>query len=1754
MPDHAAALGAFTAVVKFALFIELGKVPRPVAIMSDQTQEDVPVLNPTMATRAAIPGSTLSVHQTAGCMARHKHAYGRSRWECAAHFVWDTLTHLSSIITFLRWLLSPLLGGMPNPIVSAVNTSTPPGFCAAPPDGSWCAVCVVNKNSGPAASIRFRDRCAKVSLHWVDHSVDLSITKTNTIEVAALVGDRIVGAASNDGTLLLCCGSSGRVSLFSVGNQGDCIAVDVPAGPWNCDVGGCAILSTRSKSVLRNFLFVCDASGRFFVGSTFEQEGHADEKPSCMAWRWLTCKTRSKLSIVHFLSQVNDVSFVIGGLGHMNLCGALELYDLAVDESGDLTSRSSSCHVEVVRRHSSLKNALPFSMCVSASAGRRGILAVFNDGSVVMLSSSSLRSVDKIWSPDVFRTDAGSALVAENTPFAAWMQRVVRVGWWSENAIVVIRRNGCCSIHSTISDNCAMKLLGPLEMSSNLAVSSELEVVQFLEGMPSATCFSHSSLKGSVWSVSAPTPTSTDLQLVHLRASDTASVFSSLIKRSCDFATLSSDVLAKPFSGAREFYLKFHNSCIPKLSLDTLLVAEFVSSKESLEQRILLLHQMSSALVVERAVRLLVCSLSELIFHLETTILHIDVVRVDDEVHSELINTLLWARIFSVSNRDGLDFKEFLNQSFVPVWGHLKVLDEATFPRSYREYICKRIVRDEVADVALALMMCDAPLFFDKYKLVDDIVFHFWNYCAPSYEEICCHMSVFEDTSTLRNLLPSVDGRPLRIYEQRHVCEQSDHSSSKDATRYSAIGFLDEDVVTSWYRKRIALIELQTGNVCNVRDLLDVAVSQCNLIELASELDDACDFYGFVYMTPICNIPCDDASMESFKLYSPPQRLWRLLSTFPLEDVPSAIVGVGRELVDRHNMQYASFLDCVRRWAFDRGTATDLHSPRRSATTLTGTVEYYKYDFLFAAIALETLNDASIDVLSWDEHGEAIVDLVFSVCMRCSSDHTELDAVSRLLNLYSNISGFASTESRNAALAKLAEIDVIRSAADVFRVRGIDPIQSNGEVWYFNTLIAKRGDFATFEFICSKIVDQAVCSDDIEISDPEFLQRDLTALARFNFGSDVADEEIGPLLLRALLQLRQWVKAEEYSKSLVFCRNKEVIFRSFQSCVTNAILCFENPAMSLTDCVHDAEICLQIAKNLIASPTLDSCSDDESRKFTEFNEIVHKQETLHRIAILIEDCGLENVQLPQISLAYFGDARQRRDIVAAIISEAPAIAPSQVMQLIEWFNLKDNKKDAVDVLSNATVQAFDAGRIMDAFELAKELCIFGQGESLPWAMLCKLARQAQSHVSDVQQNIVSTAVLHAPASDILDERNDRHWHINLPIEGETMYGVGVDVVMRLLCEDFSSCSNDKQWIRIKCIIVDSVCGVDPSLFKIVSQCLLDLCRHKCVLVNPKILDRSLEFVRDIEIVMHSAHSFGDLEILRKLCGGDDDVVAGMVDDIISQDELISCTLLKSILNVIECPEIARTRSESFILNVYKLGLSPFVMQNAVRCLSQFLPPWSWRHTLAEVTLRDHASVSATKGMLRCIVFAHAMSEVDSVVIGDIDYSLPHHSDESFDDRVQVLAAVGGANALNAAKHMQVLLEFGVDLSLSEIMSVCWQADHQLSLHKAVDIVHMVIGPHVEEGHVYNCVKMLLHVLELLGLVCIAHLIFHLFFQLTFTHSATILRCSSALTVAGYRFSMHSRSSLLRCRVSHRRSRRQCSEAFALLSKSGQLWS
>ena len=132
--------------------------------MSDDTPQDAPLLNPTMATRATIPELELPVLQVVERMALHKHAYGRSRWACAGHYIWETLSHLTAIITFLRWLVSPLLGRTPNPIVSAVNSATPSGFCAAPPNGSWCALCVDVKNDA-AADARSRDRRAKVLLH-----------------------------------------------------------------------------------------------------------------------------------------------------------------------------------------------------------------------------------------------------------------------------------------------------------------------------------------------------------------------------------------------------------------------------------------------------------------------------------------------------------------------------------------------------------------------------------------------------------------------------------------------------------------------------------------------------------------------------------------------------------------------------------------------------------------------------------------------------------------------------------------------------------------------------------------------------------------------------------------------------------------------------------------------------------------------------------------------------------------------------------------------------------------------------------------------------------------------------------------------------------------------------------------------------------------------------------------------------------------------------------------------------------------------------------------------------------------------------------------------------------------------------------------------------------------------------------------------------------------------------------------------------
>jgi hypothetical protein len=1717
--------------------------------MSDQAEQDAPLLNPALATHASIPESEVPFLQKVGGMARQKYLYGRSRWECALHFIWETLSHLSAIVAFLRWLVSPLLGPTTNPIICAVNNSTPSGFCVAPPDGSWCAVCVDTKIGRQAASARSRDRCSQLSLNWIDSSSDLSITTTKRIEIAALVGDRILGAASYDGTLLLCCGSSGRASLFSVGQQGDSIALDLPAGPWNGDVGGCAILSTRSKSVVRHFLLVSDASGRFFVGSTFQLDSDSTEATARFEWRWHASKNRSNLKIVHFLSQTSDSGFIVGGLGHMNLCGALEIYDVVLDETINPSEQLSSCRAKVVLTHSSLKNALPHSMCVSASSSPRGILASFNDGSIVMLSPSPEHSVKRIWSHDVFLACADNSSPVEDPLFAAWMHNVVRVGWWTENTMVVIRRNGQCSVHSaTISDR-AMRFLGPVQISSHSTVASEVEAVSFLPGMPSAIYFSQGTLQGNVLSVSASIPPSKCAEVLLLKASDIQSVFSSLTKRCHDFAVQSCDVNAKPFSGAREFYLKFQHSCVPSLSLDSLLVAEFVSSKEPLEQRVLLLSQMSSALVIERAVRLLICSLPELIFHLETTILDIDIVRSDDLVSSELLNTLFWARIFAVPGREGIDFRELIKQSTTSLWRHLKVLDESTFPRSYREFICKRLVRDEVADMALALMICDGPLF-DKYALVDDIMFHFWNFCAASYPDICNHMCVFEDTSAFVNLLPTVEGCTLRIYEKRRVSGSPNSVHSGDVSRWSAMGFSDKTAVVSWYRKRVTSIELETGNIGNVRDLLDVAVSQCNLKELASDLDDACDLHGFLYNAPIRSISAEDANLDSFKLYSPAQRLWRVLSSFPLENVSSAIVGVGRELVDRHNMPYASFLDCVQHWAFDRGSVTDLYSPRRILLPQTGTAECYKYDFLFAATALESLNDPSIDVLSWDESGETIVDLVFNVCMRSSSDDEELEAVGRLLNLFKNMSGFSSHDSLQSALAKLVDVDAVRSAAEVCRIRGVDPVDSSGEYWNLNVLRTKQGDSRMFDAMCNKIVEDAVCSDDFEASDPDLLRRDLSTLARFFYDSLCADELIGPVFLGALLRLRQWDKALEYAKSVVIVSKKELIFRSFQVCMSNAILHFEDPSMTLAKCVLNAELCIKLAKDLIVSLVLDSSSDDETRQIAEFYEIIQKQETLHRIASLMEDCGLENVQLPQISLAFFGNARQRRDIVHLVISEAPAIAPSQVMQLLEWFSVKENKKDAVDVLSNATVQAFDAGRISDAFELANELCIFGQGESLPWARLCELARQAQSDDCNIQQNIVCTAVLHAPASEILDERNDRHWHVTLSSEGLTMYGIGADLVMRLLCEDFGHGIFEKQWHRVKSILVDLVHGVQQSSFKKLSRCLLHLRESKCVSILPRTLERALEFVSDLESVMLSVPTSLSSVQLQMLCGSDLNDVVSIVDDIISQHEIISCPLLKSILKVVECPEIARNRSESHILSVFKSGLSPAAMQEAVSCLSQFLPPWSWRQTLAEVTLRDQVSASETKGMLKCILFAHCMSEVDFVAIGDIDYSLPHHVDDAFDDRVKVLASVGGANALKAAKQMQSLLDNNLKFSLSEIMNICWQADHQSCLNMAIDTVHVFINPSIKEGHVFDCMKSLIDVIELLGLVCITFT----FCQLTilfliYLYAASVLQRSAAVFMASYMFSVHSKQSLQRCSVSCRPGWRSCVEAFANVSNS-----
>ena len=105
-----------------------------ITTMNDQAQEDAPGLYPALATHASIPELEVPIVDKLEDMARQKYLYGRSRWVCAVHFIWETLSHLSAIFSFLRWLVGPLLGPTANPIVCAVNNSTPSGFCAAPLD------------------------------------------------------------------------------------------------------------------------------------------------------------------------------------------------------------------------------------------------------------------------------------------------------------------------------------------------------------------------------------------------------------------------------------------------------------------------------------------------------------------------------------------------------------------------------------------------------------------------------------------------------------------------------------------------------------------------------------------------------------------------------------------------------------------------------------------------------------------------------------------------------------------------------------------------------------------------------------------------------------------------------------------------------------------------------------------------------------------------------------------------------------------------------------------------------------------------------------------------------------------------------------------------------------------------------------------------------------------------------------------------------------------------------------------------------------------------------------------------------------------------------------------------------------------------------------------------------------------------------------------------------------------------------------
>ena len=90
------------------------------------------------------------------------------------------------------------------------------------------------------------------------------------------------------------------------------------------------------------------------------------------------------------------------------------------------------------------------------------------------------------------------------------------------------------------------------------------------------------------------------------------------------------------------------------------------------------------------------------------------------------------------------------------------------------------------------LLSCVCDLFECTYPDGD---VSFKGTACPGRRYVLC---VFEETSILKFLLPSVGGCPLRIHEKRAL-GAVDSVAANAAGKWSAIGFVDEAAVLSWY-------------------------------------------------------------------------------------------------------------------------------------------------------------------------------------------------------------------------------------------------------------------------------------------------------------------------------------------------------------------------------------------------------------------------------------------------------------------------------------------------------------------------------------------------------------------------------------------------------------------------------------------------------------------------------------------------------------------------------------------------------------------------------------------------------------------------------------------------------------------------------------------------------------------------------------------------------------------------------------------